>query len=1257
MPSDAKPDGAGQEPDGPLPSLVADRYRVQHRLTKGGMAEILVAIDETTGERVALKRLFERRGKTAMMLFEREYHTLSSLQHPCIVRVYDYGIDGAPFYTMELLDGRDLTVVAPAPYLEACRYLRDVASSLALLHARHLLHRDVSPRNVRITAEGRCKLLDFGALTSFGIPNEMIGTPPGMPPETLYGVPLDQRVDLYAVGALGYWLLTGRHAYPTRDPHDLPALWAMPIAPPSAFAPGVPEALDQLILSLLSQDRVERPSSAAEVMDQLSAIAGLPPEEHQEVAHSYLASPKLVGRGKQLKLIESHVLAAAKGRGASLLFEGLGGTGKTRLIDDATLAGRLAGATVVRVDAELHTGPFGVPRAVAEGLLRAAPTIARRAAGKDLPLLSQLVPALVDSAPASPGDVAQYPGERRAQIQSALHRWITAVATERPLSILCDNVHAADQASIGFLLGLARQVETTQLFLLSTRRLEEEATDVDAFKKFREASESVDLGPLAAEAVHELAVALFGDVPNVHRFAEWLDAGAAGNPLRTLELARYAVAQDIARYVDGAWLLPLDLPKNTATLGSGVTEWALGKLSREARATAEALSIHDGALTLELAAALVGNETGAKPFFAVVDELAHDGILASHQNEIRFTRATVRSRFFESIEPERRKRLHRTLADALIATKQSDFRTVVSAGWHLIHAGDETRGADLLARSLAGTQARALLVENDLHAAVPGLEAAYAVYKAQGRSLYERAPLLVALVGAGYYVDWRLAQKYGDEGMAVFSEALGLTLATRLRPFLGGFLSLIVGIVVARVRFGSSKRREGKFKELFVALLSCATYLVAISLIRLDAPSARRHADVLSPLRVLGKKLAPAGIAEYCQYLALFADNQLSTARTGFLKLIGRLNDDRYYRSLNEEGRKLFRGGALYALGILETFRDTGDTLHYATELESQGFKFYDIVAGRLRIAHHAYRAEMELIPQYSERLDVHAIQFGSAWQVELWSPAALSTAYANIGDASGIKTVTDSLRTLSREIPHFRVHADRAEGTHFLLKGNPEKAIEILERLYETHQFKGYPGCVSSIATLAVAYNQAGEHEKAKALCEEVLANLSSDDREFVVFTLKLELQLALAHAALGDTAGAAAQVDALIERFGHNRGPATLASLHQARARVAMMAGNPMLCRRHAQAMGEVARATNNPSLIAQWKRLDRKTQQGILPTTAAGVLGHTVGATTVPQPAFHDDDDDDDLGATDLFETGDTVGSGPVSASPNSEPPPAH
>ena len=200
----------------------------------------------------------------AVELFEREFHTLSELAHPRIVEVYDYGVDGeGAYYTMELLGGNDLRALGKVPWRRACELLRDVASSLAILHSRRLIHNDVSPRNVRCTADGRAKLIDFGAMTPMGVSKRVVGTPPFIAPEMLNQQTLDGRTDLYAFGALAYGLMTGRTAYPALDVRQLRDLWRRTLTAPHGIDAEIPVALSNLVLELLQLNRSARPRSAA----------------------------------------------------------------------------------------------------------------------------------------------------------------------------------------------------------------------------------------------------------------------------------------------------------------------------------------------------------------------------------------------------------------------------------------------------------------------------------------------------------------------------------------------------------------------------------------------------------------------------------------------------------------------------------------------------------------------------------------------------------------------------------------------------------------------------------------------------------------------------------------------------------------------------------------------------------------------------------------------------------------------------------
>ncbi|HEY6878687.1 MAG TPA: serine/threonine-protein kinase, partial [Polyangiales bacterium] len=343
--------------------LVAGRYELERELARGGMGVVFRALDRTTGATVALKRSLEEReeaSQTNRSLLRREYQTLITLRHPRIIQVYDFGVDEVgPYYTMELLDGVDLRSKCPLPWREACSHLRDIASSLALLHSRRLIHCDVSVANVRLTQEGRAKLLDFGTLASFGRNAMIAGTPPMMAPEVLAHQELDQRVDLYALGATAYYALTGEHAYPVSMVALLPPAWAAGRpAPPSKYAPDVPRELDELVLSLLDLDRMSRPASAAEVIDRLGAIAELAPDEDQRVQRSYLHAAEVAGRDSERALLEDKLKHALSGRGSGVLIEGAAGMGKTFLLEDIARQARMAGARVITVNARAHNGPY-----------------------------------------------------------------------------------------------------------------------------------------------------------------------------------------------------------------------------------------------------------------------------------------------------------------------------------------------------------------------------------------------------------------------------------------------------------------------------------------------------------------------------------------------------------------------------------------------------------------------------------------------------------------------------------------------------------------------------------------------------------------------------------------------------------------------------------------------------------------------------------------------------------------------------------
>lgn len=365
------------------------------------MAVVYQVLDTSSKRQLALKTLLSdahERPKEVARLFEYEYQTLAQLAHPGVVEVYDYGIENeAAYYTMELLDGGDLDELSPMPWPDVCAHGYDICSVLSLLHSRRLVHRDITPRNVRCTADGRAKLIDFGAMMPMGPCRQIVGTAPYIAPEVLNMQRLDARTDLYSLGATLYYALTKRHVYRAKNLKELPDLWRNQPQPPSDFIEGIPEAMDRLVMSLVKLDPIARPVNASEVMERLSAIAGLKREERFFVSEAYLSTPTLVGREEELLRVRKYVVRALRKRGGALTVEGVSGVGRSRFLDACVLEGKIAGLTVLRAEAsDAWSGEYGTVRNLAFQLLETLPEVASSTVEPYLPVLGHVLPELLD---------------------------------------------------------------------------------------------------------------------------------------------------------------------------------------------------------------------------------------------------------------------------------------------------------------------------------------------------------------------------------------------------------------------------------------------------------------------------------------------------------------------------------------------------------------------------------------------------------------------------------------------------------------------------------------------------------------------------------------------------------------------------------------------------------------------------------------------------------------------------------------------
>ncbi len=269
--------------------VIGNRYRVVRKIGGGGMADVYLCEDLSLGRRVAIKVLLQRllHDPTFVERFRREAKAAAGLNHANLVSIYDWGeVDGAYYIVMEYVEGETLKEhIRRHGRLggnDAVRIALQLLSALAFAHRRGIVHRDIKPQNVMLDREGNVKIMDFGiaragdsGMTEVG---SVLGTAQYLAPEQARGIQVDERSDLYSTGIVLYEMLTGTVPF-KGDSAVTVALKHVNEAPaePSQLVPGMPYALNQIVLKAIAKDREQRYQSADEfARDLRSAREGGP---------------------------------------------------------------------------------------------------------------------------------------------------------------------------------------------------------------------------------------------------------------------------------------------------------------------------------------------------------------------------------------------------------------------------------------------------------------------------------------------------------------------------------------------------------------------------------------------------------------------------------------------------------------------------------------------------------------------------------------------------------------------------------------------------------------------------------------------------------------------------------------------------------------------------------------------------------------------------------------------------------------------
>ncbi|HET8975732.1 MAG TPA: protein kinase [Solirubrobacterales bacterium] len=672
-------------PDRPLPESVpaeiaGGRYRVRRFLGEGGRKQVYLADDTAAGREVAVA-LFDTEHVAAAVQArtKREAQAMSKLgDHPHVVSVLDTGEqDGNPFIVSEYMPGGDVEALLAAEggRLEVERAVAvaaDVTRALEHAHARGIVHRDLKPANVWLDDDGSARLGDFGLATteararvSMG---NLVGTVAYLPPEQAVGEPAGPESDLYSLGALLYEMLTGRPPFPGEDAVSIISrhLHAEPV-PPSRHNPDVPEALDGVVLALLAKRREDRPADAAEVRRRLTAALSEEPAdgggERGRNPLESLARGVFVGRDAEVEQMRAAVDGTLAGAGRLQLLVGEPGIGKTRAAEELATYGRVRGARVYWGRCREDDGaPAYWPWVQAiRGLVRDADPVAMAwQMGAGAADVAHLVPEIAERLDIEPVEALESE-EARFRLFDSVTSFLVAAARDRPMVLVLDDLHWADEPSLLLLKYAAAEVASSGLLIVGTYRDVELGRHHPLARVLGELrSDRGDRIALRGLSTADVAsyIEMTSGSPPAPGLADAVHRQTDGNPFFVGEVVRLLASE--GRLGDGPESWEPVIPQ-------GVREVVGRRLDRLSAETNQALRVA-AAIGREFDGELLIRVAGLSPaqLLAAANEAVAERLVTDQGGgRYSFAHALVRDTVYEEISPVQRSQLHERIGLAL----------------------------------------------------------------------------------------------------------------------------------------------------------------------------------------------------------------------------------------------------------------------------------------------------------------------------------------------------------------------------------------------------------------------------------------------------------------------------------------------------------------------------------------------------------------------------------------------------------------
>lgn len=648
-----------------------------------------------------MKTLSSDRAVSMALQFRNEAAVTARLNHPALVVIDEVGeFEGQTYVAMELVDGKSLTdLVAEGKLAEdtTLSIVKQLASALDSVHRYGLVHRDIKPDNILVAKDGHIKLIDFGfAMGLEGAEDQtegVVGT-------FLYAAPeqsgmlkrqVDSRSDLYAVGGVVYYCLTGKPIFDGATFLELVQKHlAIPAPDVRDLRPEIRPIVSKILAKLLAKDPDDRYQSAAGLLSDLENIPALEAADRGgqlrlDGKHSKLRlvhEVPLIGRETELVQLTDYWNETSASRGAVIQIEGEGGLGKTRLTQEILAGAAQKDFILLRAKCQQKEAvPFSAIReALDEFVARIfrlpederAPLIEmlNRAAGDRAPVIRHLSRGLEKILTNRAEAAVLDPNSERARLYQNLAEFFVELAKLKgPVLFLLDDIQWLDPNSLEVIRVLVPMLESVSFMLLTTAR--NDPASIGSVSKFlsevgSERVKRLILTPLTVESVGRFVNVFLGGKDVGHEFIEKLTAVTNGNIFAVSEYIRSMLSSGALAPRGGEWIADM-AQFAKLSLSANVFQLVLNRVQQLDILTTKILSI-----------AAVSGTTFDREMLGLVSQEKESDILRcldeatratlverTYDNRYSFVHDRVREALIEKLSPEERKNINQKLAEKI----------------------------------------------------------------------------------------------------------------------------------------------------------------------------------------------------------------------------------------------------------------------------------------------------------------------------------------------------------------------------------------------------------------------------------------------------------------------------------------------------------------------------------------------------------------------------------------------------------------